>query len=56
VPFYVIAVLSRDTLAMPDEMLAFHLSEGIGQFSLNVAESEGSLVSTLFEGLELRHR
>jgi uncharacterized protein len=56
VPFHVISVLSRDSLAMPEEMLAFYLSEGIDQICFNVEESEGSHVSTLFEGAELRQR
>jgi uncharacterized protein len=56
VPFHVISVLSRDSLAIPEEMLAFYLSEGIDQICFNVEESEGSHVSTLFEGAELRQR
>lgn len=56
VPFHVISVLSRDSLAMPDEMLAFYLEEGIGQVCFNVEESEGDHVSTLFEGPDLRRR
>lgn len=56
VPFHVISVLSRDSLAMPEEMLAFYLSEGIDQICFNVEESEGSHVSTLFEGGDLRQR
>ncbi len=56
VPFHVISVLSRDSLAMPDELLDFYLSEGIDQVCFNVEESEGSHVSDLFEGAELRHR
>src|SRR5437764_275534 len=56
VPFHVISVLSRDSLAMPEEMLAFYLAEGIDQICFNVEESEGSHVSTLFEGADLRQR
>jgi uncharacterized protein len=56
VPFHVISVLSRDSLAMPEEMLAFYLSEGIDQICFNVEESEGSHVSSLFAGEELRQR
>lgn len=56
VPFHVISVLSRDSLAMPGEMLDFYLSEGIDQICFNVEESEGSHVSALFEGAELRQR
>src|SRR4051812_26213963 len=56
VPFHVISVLSRDSLAMPEEMLAFYLAEGIDQICFNVEESEGSHVSALFEGAELRQR
>ncbi len=56
VPFHVITVLSRDSLAMPEELLAFYLSEGIDQICFNIEESEGSHVSALFEGVELRER
>lgn len=56
VPFHVISVLSRDSLAVPEEMLDFYLSEGIDQICFNVEESEGSHVSALFEGVELRQR
>ena len=56
VPFHVISVLSRESLAMPEEMLAFYLSEGIEQICFNVEESEGSHVSTLFQGVDLRRR
>ena len=49
-PFHVISVLSRDSLAMPDELLDFYLSEGIDQVCFNVEESEGDHVSDLFEG------
>ena len=56
VPFHTISVLSRDSLAIPDEMLSFFLEEGIEQVCFNVEESEGDHVSTLFEGPELRRR
>src|SRR5216683_438523 len=48
VPFHVISVLSRDSLAMPDELLDFYLSEGIDQICFNIEESEGDHVSDLF--------
>ncbi|MEA2849174.1 MAG: uncharacterized protein QOG78_4455 [Rhodospirillaceae bacterium] len=58
VPFHVISVLSRDSLAMPDELLDFYLSEGIDQICFNIEESEGDHVSDLFTpnpgGPELR--
>ena len=50
VPFHVISVLSRDSLAMPDELLDFYLSEGIDQICFNVEESEGDHVSDLLPG------
>ena len=56
VPFHVISVLSRDSLAMPDELLDFYLSEGIDQICFNIEESEGDHVSDLFAGPELRAR
>jgi uncharacterized protein len=48
VPFHTISVLSRDSLALPDEMLAFFLEEGIEEVCFNVEESEGDHVSGLF--------
>jgi uncharacterized protein len=61
VPFHVITVLGRDSLALADEMLAFYIGEGIEQVCFNVEESEGDHVSSLFgsanqEGPELRQR
>ena len=56
VPFHVISVLSRQSLSMPDEMLAFYLSEGIDHVCFNVEESEGDHVSGLFAGAELQQR
>ena len=37
VPFHVISVLSRDSLAMPEEMLAFYLAEGKAYFLATVS-------------------
>lgn len=48
VPFHVLSVLSNDSLAMPDDMLAFYMSEGIDKVCFNVEESEGTYVSELF--------
>ena len=60
VAFHVISVLSRDSLAMPDELLEFYLCEGIDQVCFNIEESEGDHVSDLFApdqtGPELRIR
>ena len=42
VPFHVISVLTRESLAEPGEMLDFYLSEGITDVCFNVEESEGS--------------
>ena len=56
VPVHVISVLSRDSLAMPEELLAFYVSEGIDHICFNVEESEGDHVSSLFAGSELRAR
>ena len=56
VPFHVISVLSRDSLAMADQLLAFYIAEGIEQVCFNVEESEGDHVSTLFAGQHLRQR
>ncbi len=56
VPFHVISVLSRESLEMPGEMLAFYLSEGIDQVCFNVEESEGAHVSSLFAESRLRQK
>lgn len=58
VPFHALSVLSNDSLAMPDEMLAFYVSEGIDKVCFNVEESEGTYVSELFSTgpTELRTR
>jgi uncharacterized protein len=47
VPFHVISVLTQESLAEPEEMLEFYLSEGIADVCFNVEESEGSHVSSL---------
>jgi uncharacterized protein len=56
VPFHVISVLSQRSLDMPDVLLDFYLSEGIDNVCFNVEESEGSHVSELFAGDDLRTR
>lgn len=56
VPFHVISVLSRASLDMPEELLAFYLSEGIDQICFNVEESEGAHVSGLFAESDLRQK
>jgi uncharacterized protein len=58
VPFHALSVLSAESLAMPDEMLAFYVSEGIDKVCFNVEESEGTYVSDLFSTgrAELRRR
>jgi uncharacterized protein len=48
VAFHALSVLSSDSLAMPDEMLAFYESAGIDHVCFNVEESEGTYVSELF--------
>lgn len=55
-PFHTLSVLGRASLEMPEEMLAFYLSEGIDHVCFNVEESEGDYVSDLFQGAELRRR
>lgn len=56
IPFHTLSVLSRASLEMPEEMLAFFISEGIDHVCFNVEESEGDYVSDLFQGAELRQR
>jgi uncharacterized protein len=48
VPFHVISVLSAESLAAPDEMFDFYVSEGIERVCFNVEESEGDHVSRSF--------
>ena len=59
-PFHVLSVLSSASLDMPEELLAFYLSEGIDKICFNVEESEGSHVSELFsaggDGPDLKTR
>ncbi len=55
-PFHILSVLGRASLEMPEEMLAFYVSEGIDHVCFNVEESEGDYVSDLFQGAELRQR
>jgi uncharacterized protein len=60
VPFHALSVVSNETIAKPDELLDFYISEGIDKVCFNVEESEGSYVSDLFttgsEGPDLRTR
>ena len=41
VPFHVISVLTAESLAAPEEMFEFYLTEGIEHVCFNVEESEG---------------
>jgi len=56
VAFHALSVLSRESLAMPDELLDFYNSEGIEHVCFNVEESEGTYVSELFRSDGLRER
>ena len=60
VPFHVISVLSRQSLEMPEELLAFYIEEGVDHICFNVEEFEGDHVSSLFAddqgGPELHRR
>lgn len=56
IPFHVLSVLSRSSLDLPEEMLAFYISQGIDHVCFNVEESEGNHVSDLFRGAELRQQ
>lgn len=47
VPFHVISVLTRESMAEPQEMLDFYRAEGITDVCFNIEESEGSHVSSL---------
>jgi uncharacterized protein len=48
VPFHVISVLTMDSLAAPEEMFDFYVSEGIEHVCFNVEESEGEHRSKSF--------
>jgi uncharacterized protein len=48
VPFHVISVLTRESLASPREMFDFYISEGIDHVCFNVEESEGDHRSESF--------
>ena len=49
VPFHVITVLTAESMAGPQDMFDFYVSEGIDQVCFNVEESEGGYVSRSFE-------
>jgi len=48
VPFHVISVLSRASMAAPADMFDFYVAEGIERVCFNVEESEGGHVSRSF--------
>jgi uncharacterized protein len=48
IPFHVISVLSAQSLAAPEEMFDFYVSEGIEEVCFNIEESEGSHASETF--------
>lgn len=48
VPFHVISVLTKESLASPREMFDFYLAEGIDHVCFNVEESEGDHRSESF--------
>lgn len=48
VPFHVISVLTKDSLAAPEELFEFYLAEGINHVCFNVEESEGGHRSESF--------
>jgi uncharacterized protein len=48
VPFHVISVLTKESLAAPREMFDFYLAEGIDHVCFNVEESEGDHRSESF--------
>ncbi len=50
VPFHVISVLTRQSMAAPQRLLDFYLAEEITDICFNIEESEGSHVSTLLSG------
>jgi uncharacterized protein len=54
VPFHVISVLTRESMAAPQDMLDFYVSEGITDVCFNVEESEGSHVSSLLAQTDAR--
>jgi uncharacterized protein len=47
VPFHVISVLSRATMAMPEALHDFYVGEGIDQVCFNIEETEGAYRSDM---------
>lgn len=45
IPFHVITVLTTESMAVPDKMFDFYVSEGIDKVGFNVEETEGSHAS-----------
>ncbi len=53
IPFHVISVLTKQSLAAPREMFDFYVREGIDQVCFNVEESEGEYVSQSFADADI---
>jgi uncharacterized protein len=56
VPFYVISVLTADSLLYPDELFDFYQAQQIQTVAFNVEEIEGPHVTSSLLGVEMRER
>jgi len=53
IPFHVISVLTKQSLAAPRDMFDFYVREGIDRVCFNVEESEGGYVSQSFAEVDI---
>jgi uncharacterized protein len=56
IPFYVITVLTADSLLYPDELFDFYQEQQIGCVAFNVEEIEGPHTTSSLLGVEMRER
>ena len=56
IPFYVISVLTADSLDYPDELFDFYQEQGITQLAFNVEEIEGPNKTSSLAGAETKER
>jgi uncharacterized protein len=56
VPFYVISVLTAESLLYPDELFDFYCEHGIATVAFNVEEIEGPNTTSSLLGVEMRER
>ncbi len=56
IPFYVISVLTADSLLYPDELFDFYREQGITSVAFNVEEIEGPNTSSSLLGFQMQER